>query len=210
MILAHIFTRAEENDYESLAASSGRLRALLEAFAEDRLPSNYGPEELAGYGKSLLKARREDGSFSSYENLDELEPDVRTDAHRFVTWAALAYLCRLRAVHSKEAAGIDGLDEVIRMGLRSPCAADFSFPESGDAAVVQQVEAVLLLSTGHVPKLLENDADLAPELKAALDGMAAEFRRKLESGDTKLIQGIDYAALYAQAAAALGGREPGR
>ena len=206
MILARTFTQAEENDYERLAAASGRLRALLEAFAEDRLPSNYGPEQLAGYGKSLLKARREDGSFSSYEDLDDLEPDVRTDAHRFVTWAALAFLCRLRAVHPGAAAGIDGLDEVIRAGLRSPCAADFSFPESGDAAVVQQVEAVLLLSSGHVPKLLDNDADLAPKLKTALEGLAAEFRRKLNSGDTKLIQGIDYAPLYARAAAALGGR----
>jgi glycogen debranching enzyme len=81
----------------------------------------------------------------------------------------------------------------------------FRSPNPGDAAVVQQVEAVLLLSSGRVPKLLENDADLAPELKTALDGLAAEFRRKLNSGDTKLIQGIDYAPLYTRAAVALGG-----
>ena len=54
MILARKFTLAEDDEYEHLAAAGGRLRSLLEAFTENRLPPDYGPEQLAGYARSML------------------------------------------------------------------------------------------------------------------------------------------------------------
>lgn len=201
MILARKFSLAEDDDYEHLAAAGGRLRALLEAFTEDRLPSEYGPEQLVGYARSLLAVQRPDGSFASCTEPEKLDPDVRTDVHRFVTWAGLAFLCRLQDFH---AGGLnERLKEGISAALRCPVTADLSFPESGMAEPVQQVEAVLILSSGRIPARLKADPSLAPALKAVLDHLTSDFRRRLESGDTLLPGGIDYETLFRQALAAL-------
>ena len=199
MILARKFTLAEDDDYEHLAAASGRLRAVLEAFAENRLPPDYGPEQLAGYARSLLSVQRSDGSFASFTDPDKLDADVRTDAHRFVSWAASAFLCRLQDVHD----GIEGLEEGIYAVLRSAVVADLNFPESGPAEPVQQVEAILILFSGGIPARLKADPFLAPELKDSLDCLTSDFRRRLESGDTSLPGGIDYESLFIRALAAL-------
>jgi hypothetical protein len=199
MILARKFTQAEENDYERIAVAGGRLRALLDAFAENRLPPEYGAIELARYAGTLLAQQRPDGSFSSYNEPDDLEPDVRIDAHRFVTWAASAFLCRLQDLHPVEASGIEGLDSAICSALRSLPASELAFPESGSAEVVQQVEAALVLAAGGIPARLKADPDLAPELKNALDKLVLIFRRRLDSGDTSLPGGIEYETLFRKA-----------
>ncbi len=200
MIFARKFTLAEDDDYERIAAAGGRLRAVLEAFTENTLPREYGEEQLAGYARSLLAVQRTDGSFASYSDPEKLEDDVRTDAHRFVTWAALAFLCRL-GDSREESAGdfIPGLETVILAAMRCPAASDFRFPESGEAEPVQQVEAVLILSSGGIPRRLEGSPTSAPELFSALNGLKADFRRRLETGNTALPGGIEYGALFRQA-----------
>jgi len=203
MILARKFIMAQDDDYEGLAAASGRLRALLDAFVEDRLPPEYGPEQLAGYARSLLAVQRSDGSVSAYARPEQLEDDVRTDAHRFVTWAALAFLHSFRTRHREAAASVDGLDDGIRRALVSPLVSDLGFPESGDAEAVQQVEALLVLASGGIPALLRDDPEAAPELSAAVADIRRMFRRRLEDGETLLPGGIDYAPLYRQVLAAL-------
>jgi hypothetical protein len=199
MILARKFTQAEENDYERIAVAGGRLRSLLDAFAENRLPPEYGAGELAAYAATLLAQQRPDGSFSSYNEPEELEPDVRIDAHRFVTWAAAAFLCRLQELHPGEASGIEGLDSAIRRALRSPAASELVFSESGSAEVVQQVEAALVLASGGIPARLKTDPDLAPELMNALDQLVLIFRSRLDKGDTSLPGGIEYESLFRKA-----------
>ncbi len=199
MILARKFTQAETNDYERIAVAGGRLRALLDAFAENRLPPEYGANELAGYGRTLLAQQRSDGSFSSYSEPEKLESDVRIDAHRFVTWAASAFLCRLQDVHPGEASGIEGLSSGIRSALRSPPASELTFPESGPAEAVQQVEAAFVLAAGGIPARLKADPDLAPELKAALENLVLVFRRRLDKGDTSLPGEIEYEPLFRKA-----------
>jgi hypothetical protein len=199
MILSRKFTQAEENDYERIAVAGGRLRALLDAFAEDRLPPEYGADKLAAYARTLLAEQRQDGSFSSYSKPEELELDLRIDAHRFVTWAASAFLCRLQDLHPGEASGIEGLDSAIHRALRSPPASELVFPESGSAESVQQVEAALVLAAGGIPARLKADPDLAPELKAALDKLVRIFRCRLDEGDTSLPGGIEYEPLFRKA-----------
>jgi hypothetical protein len=199
MILARKFTQAEENDYERIAVAGGRLRSLLDAFAENRLPPEYGGGELAVYAGTLLAKQRPDGSFSSYNEPEELEPDVRIDAHRFVTWGAAAFLCRLQDLHPGEASGIEGLDSAICRALRSPAASELVFSESGSAEVVQQVEAALVLASGGIPARLKTDPDLAPELMNALDQLVLIFRSRLDKGDTSLPGGIEYESLFRKA-----------
>jgi len=193
MILARKFTLSEDNDYERIAAVSGCLRALLEAFAAGELPREYGMKQLAGYARSLLDVQRDDGSFASYSNLEKLEIDVRTDAHRFVTWAALAFLCRFQDSRGES---LPGLEKGILAAMRSPAASDFKFPESGEAEPVQQVEAVLILSSGGLPGRLSADPSAAPEMYSALNSLKAVFCRRLESGNTTLPGGIEYEALF--------------
>ncbi|RKX90018.1 MAG: hypothetical protein DRP70_01925 [Spirochaetes bacterium] len=206
MIFARKFTLAEDDDYERIVAAGGRLRALLEAFTVGQLPREYGLMQLAGYARSLLAVQRVDGSFSSYAHPEKLEIDVRTDAHRFVTWAALAFLCRFEDTWKKtgEKAGEINLsdkelDEGISAVFRCPVVSDFTFPESGEAEPVQQVEAVLILSSGGIPGRLSADPSAAPELKAGLDVLKADFRHRLETGNTSLPGGIEYADLFHQA-----------
>jgi hypothetical protein len=203
MVLARKFTLAEDDDYERLAAVSGRLRAVLEAFAEERLPPEYGPGVLAGYARSLIAAQRRDGSFSSYADPDRLDPDVRTDAHRFVTWAAMAFLSLFAAKHAEIAETVPGLEDSLASAEASPAASDFSFPESGPAEPVQQVEAVLVLASGGIPARLKKAPEEEGALGAALSELSADFRKRLETGDTALPGGIDYAPLYLQALEAL-------
>ena len=203
MILARKFSLVDDGDYERLAAASGRLRALLEAFAEDRLPPAYGPEMLAGYARSLLAAQRPDGSFSSHADPESLDADARTDAHRFVTWAAAAYLGLLAERLPEAAASVDGLEEALDRALSSPAAADFSFPESGPAEPVQQVEAALILASGGIPRRLRDDAAGADAAARALADLASDFRDRLAAGDTVLPGGIDYRPLFEQALSAL-------
>ena len=204
MLLAHEFTQSSENDYEEIAAAGGRLRALLDAFAGNTLPGEYTEEQLANYAGSLLARQREDGSFSSYPRPEELEADVRTDAHRFVTWAALAFLCRFQDL-SVGIPGIeaDVLEKSILSAMRSPVTGDFAFPESGEAEPVQQVEAVLVLSSGGVPGRVMGDSRIAPVLSAELGGLKADFLRRIRSGDTILPGGIDYKDLFLKALAGL-------
>lgn len=203
MILARKFTLAKDDDYEHLAAASGRLRILLEAFVEDRLPPEYGTDQLSAFALSLISHQRPDGSFASFSNPELLDSDVRSDAHRFVTWAALAFLCRLQNVLGLESEGVEGLDQAIKAALRSPAAADFSFPESGSAEPVQQIEAVLILGSGGVPLRLSSNSGLSPDLKASLDGLKDYFRERIETGNTMLAGGIDYDELFRQALACL-------
>lgn len=203
MILARKFTLADDNDYERLAAAGGRLRALLEAFTENRLPPEYGANQLAVFARSLVSLQRTDGSFSSSADPDRLEPDVRTDAHRFVTWAALAFLCRFRDLYADGAADVEGLNSSIAAALKSPAAADFSFPESGPAEPVQQVEAVLILSSGGIPARLAAEPNLAPEMKISLDQLISDFNRRIQTGDTALPGGIEYSPLFRQALSGL-------
>lgn len=203
MILARKFTLAKDDDYEHLAAASGRLRILLDAYVEGRLPPEYDNEKLSDFALSLISIQRPDGSFSSYADPDHLDPDVRTDAHRFVTWAALAFLCRLQDDPGFGSVGVGGLDSSIIAALRSPPAADFSFPESGPAEPVQQIEAVLILASGGVPSRLHADSDLSPDLKLSLDGLREIFQTRIDRGDTTLPGAIDYEQLYREALAAL-------
>lgn len=199
MIPARKFTLADDNDYERLAAASGRLRVLLEALAENQLPTEYGADQLAGYARSILEAQRPDGSFSVSSDPDRLDPDVRSDAHRFVTWAALAFLCRFQSEYPEAAAGLDGLDKGISAGLDSPAAADLTFPESGPAEPVQQIEAVLVLAAGGIPGRLRADTSSGSELKVSLGRLESEFRRRLDIDDTTLPGGIEYKQLFTQA-----------
>ena len=205
MILARKFTQADDDDYERLAAAGGRLRAVLEAFAENRLPPGYGPDVLAGYVRSLIAVQRPDGSFSSYAEPERLDPDVRTDAHRFVTWAAAAFLCLFLRKHPAEALSVDGLEEALGRAFDSPAISDFSFPESGPAEPVQRVEAALILASGGIPAHLRSYRTSGEALAAALDALTSDFRERLETGETVLPGGIDYRPLFAQALAALGG-----
>jgi len=200
MILPRKFSPASDDDYERIAAAGGRLRALLEAFSEGSLPDNYGMEQLSVYAESLLKFQRNDGSFSSYEYPENLEADVRTDAHRFVTWSAAAFLCLFQesAGQSREYCPA-GLEEGIFTVLNSPPAGDFSFPESGEAEPVQQVEAVLILSMGRIPGRLKQTPCPAPVLLSALEGLGKDFRRRLETGNTMISGEIEYAPLFQQA-----------
>ena len=204
MILAHEFTLALENDYEEIAAAGGRLRALLDAFAANTLPEEYTKEQLAVYAASLLVRQREDGSFSSYPRPEELEADVQTDAHRFVTWSALAFLCRFQDL-SVEIPGIDSdvLEKSILSAMRSPVTGDFAFPESGDAEPVQQVEAVLVLSSGGVPRRVMGNSRIAPVLSTELNALKEDFQRRISSGDTILPGGINYEELFRKALAGL-------
>lgn len=203
MILARKFTLSEDDDYERLAAASGRLRILLEAYVEGRLPREYGREQLTGFALSLISNQRPDGSFSTYAHPEQLDPDLRSDAHRFVTWAALAFLCRIQNHLESGAAGIEGLDPAIKAALRSPATVDFSFPESGSAEPVQQIEAVLILASGGVPSRIYADSDISPKLKKSFDSLKENFQQRIESGDTMLPGGIEYETLFRQALAAL-------
>jgi|GEM_PF-2206034 len=207
MILSRKFTLAEDDDYEHIAAAGGRLRALLEAFSEGSLPPEYGPEQLAEYALSLLEAQRDDGSFSSCMYPEKLDADVRTDALRFVTWAALAFLCRFQDETAEQpnrfSVSVPGLEAGIRAAMDSPEIGNFLFPESGEAEPVQQVEAVLILSSGGIPGRLQDHPSTAPEMKAGLDALKTDFRKRLETGNTTLPGAIEYSDLFRQALAAL-------
>ncbi len=203
MILARKFTQAENNDYESLVSAHGRLRAILDSFAEGILPPEYSPSILADYVGSVIAVQNEDGSFSVSKSPSELKADERDDALRFVSWVATALLCKFRNRHPEEAAGVQGLDESISRGLNWVEAADFSFPESGPAEAVQQAEAAFILAAGEVPVLLKAQPELAPNLAAGLKELTSSFRDRLNSGDTVLPGGIDYRTIFEKALAAL-------
>jgi hypothetical protein len=207
MILARKFIQSEDVNYEHIAAVSGRLRAVLEAFSEDRLPPEYGPDVLAAYARSLLAVQRPDGSFSSYPDPDRLDSDLRTDAHRFVTWAATAFLSLFAARLPDLAADVDGLESGLAKAMDSPAASDFTFPESGPAEPVQKVEAALILASGGIPARLEaapgSGGSSGATLAGALEELKDDFRRRLETGETALPGGIDYAPLFLQALEAL-------
>ncbi|MCG8452667.1 MAG: hypothetical protein MI717_05760 [Spirochaetales bacterium] len=204
MILSRNFKPIDDDDYERLAAVSGRLRSVLEAFAEGTLPPEYGPKQLALYARTLVEHQRFDGSFAGHVRPEELDADVRTDLHRFVTWAALAFLCLLKTRHPEAAAEVEGLEGAVAGALRTSVVSDFAFPESGPAEPVQQVEAALVLASGGVPALIKAAPALAPELAKALKELAEGFKKRLEEKDTLLVGGIDYAPLYLQALEALG------
>ncbi len=203
MIFPRVFTQAPDNNFEELAPAAGRLRALQQAMAQNTLPTDYTPADIAAYAESLLAFQREDGSFSVSKNPDELEPDVKTDSLRFVTWTAAAFLHLLETRLPETAAQIPGLRTSITRALNSLPASHLNFPESGPAAPVQQIEAVLILCEGEIPGMLEREPAAAPALKAALHTVTAEFRRCLESGETSLAGAIDYAPLYKMALEAL-------
>jgi len=206
MILPRKFSLAADDDYEHVAAAGGRLRALLEAFSEGSLPENYGLEQLSVYSESLLMFQRKDGSFSSYEYPEKLDADTGADAHRFVTWAAAAFLCLFQdSVEISREQGPSGLDEGILAVLNCPRTGDFSFPESGAAEPVQQVEAVLILSSGKIPGRLKRRPCPAPALLSALDELKEDFRHRLDTGNTMLAGGIEYAPLFRRAFRALQG-----
>lgn len=204
MVLARKFTQAEDNDYEKLVSSSGRLRAVLDAFAEGSLPPEYDAVKLASYASSLIATQRMDGSFSASPDPDELAPDEKTDAHRFVTWIALAFLTRLQNDHPEEAADVKGLESSISAAFRSPSVHNLAFPESGPAEPVQQIEAALVLGAGNIPAQLKADPAPAPALAEALGELAVSIRKHIEEHDTVLPGGIDYKPLYTQALASLG------
>jgi len=200
MIFSRKFTLAENDDYENLAAASGRLRALLEGYAGGSLPLEYGRKQLARYAESLLAVQRLDGSFAAFSEPEKLEADVRTDIHRFVTWAALAFLCRFQDDGGFNSPELNqDLKDGIITAMRSSVSVDLSFPESGEAEPVQQVEAVFILSSGGIPGRIKADPTLSPGLKAALDSLAAGFSSRIDSGDTSLPGGIDYEDLFKQA-----------
>ncbi len=207
MILPRKFTAAEDNEYEHLAAVSGRLRGVLEAFSENRLPPEYGLEVLAGYARSLMASQRPDGSFSSSRNPDSLDADVKTDALRFVTWAAAAFLCLFETRYPDEAASMEGLgadlDASLAAVLNCPVISDFSFPESGEAQPVQQVEAALILASGGIPKRLKSRPEHGLGLASALENLIADFRMRLDSGTTALPGGIDYRPFFEQVLASV-------
>ena len=203
MILERKFVPTDNNDYERLAAVSGRLRAVLEAFAGGTLPPEYGPEQLAAYASSLIAVQRDDGSISGYTQPQELDAEVRADLHRFVTWAAAALLSRLKTELPDAASAVENLDSALERILRSPEAANFAFPESGPAEPVQQIEAVLVLSQGYIPRLLAQNPSQAPVLSEALRALAGNFRGRMASGDTTLPGNIAYAPLFEQALAQL-------
>ena len=108
-------------------------------------------------------------------------------------------MVRFQEIHAGTASTVEGLDDAISAGLQSPAAADFSFPESGPAEPVQQVEAILILSSGGIPALLMADPSRAPILKSALDVLAGDFHRRLDSGETLLPGGIEYENLFRKA-----------
>ena len=211
MILPRKFTLSEDNDYEHIAAASGRLRALLEAFTAGELPREYGMKQLAGYARSLLEVQRDDGSFSSYIEPERLDADVRRDALSFVTWAALAFLCRFEDAWKKagERAGGDfGVSSEnwaagISAAFRCLSAGDFNFPESGAAEPVQQVEAVLILSSGGIPGRLKANPEIAPEMKTGLNNLKEDFQSRLDTGNTSLTGGIEYESLFRMALEAM-------
>ena len=199
MVLARTFTQAKDNDYEALVSAHGRLRAILDACSSGTLPPGYDAPALAAYASSLISCQGDDGSFSVSQNPAELSGDVRDDALRFVSWVAAALLCRLRSEEPEAARVVNGLDDSISRVLNWTEAADFSFPESGPAEAVQQIEAVLILSARGIPGLLQNSPTLAPALARSLETLAAGFRERLERGDTSLPGGIDYRPLFEQA-----------
>lgn len=207
MILPRKFILSEDNQYEHLAVVSGRLRAVLEAFSENRLPPEYRPEVLAGYTCSLIAVQRSNGSFSSSRNPESLDPDVKTDALRFVTWAATAFLSLFKMRFSDEAASMEGLgaalEEALAAALDCSEISDFSFPESGEAQPVQQVEAALILASGCIPQRLKSHPAHGGALAAALRNLSADFQSRLDSGNTKLPGGIDYRPLFEQVIASL-------
>ncbi len=203
MILPHSFTQAPKNDFAELAPAAGRLRALEQAFAENSLPEDYTPARLAAYAKSLLALQREDGSFSVSRKPEELEPDELTDALLFVTWTAAAFLRLTETRLPEEAAKLPGLHSALLRALNSPGACRLDFPESGPAAPVQQIEAVLILSSGGIPAMLREDAAAAPALRDALSLLKEQFQRRLETGETSLVENVDYRELYLQAFNAL-------
>jgi hypothetical protein len=203
MVLPLKFSVSEDNDYEHLAAASGRLRALLEAFSDGSLPPEYGDNKLVIFARSLLDAQMDDGSFSVSKNPEALPADVRDDAHRFVTWSAAAFLCLFDEKRKEASRAVEGLDTGMLRALRAPAAGDFTFPESGPAELVQQVEAVMILASGGVPARLRRSPETAPVMADGLKLLAADFRRRLDSGDTMLPGGFDYQQLFLQALSAL-------
>ncbi|MCK5735167.1 MAG: hypothetical protein KAH21_01765 [Spirochaetaceae bacterium] len=211
MILPRKFTLSEDNDYEHIAAASGRLRALLEAFTAGELPREYGMKQLAGYARSLLEVQRDDGSFSSCDKPEKLDADVRRDALSFVTWTALAFLCGFEDTRKMAGEKADGdfgvssenLAEGISAAFRCPSAGDFNFPESGAAELVQQVEAVLILSSGGIPGRLKANPGIAPEMNTGLNRLKEDFQQRLATGNTSLPGGIEYESLFMMALEAM-------
>lgn len=203
MILSREFTSIQTNDYETLASAGGRLRAVLDAFAENRLPEEYGPDALWQFGKSLLSIQLSDGSFSSYPKPEELEPELRTEAQRFISWCTLAFFTLLDIHYPESWNGHEKLTAIITRGLNSPPVSNFDFPESGPAELVQIIEAVLILSSGKILELLLSGKLQAPELMKSLKKLLEKLRKRLENGDTCLPGGIEYRGLIMKAMNAL-------
>ena len=98
---------------------------------------------------------------------------------------------------------VEGLETAMLRALRAPAAVDFSFPESGPAEVVQQVEAVMILASGGIPARLKKFPETAPVMAGGLKKLASDFRRRIDSGDTMLPGGFDYLQLFCGALSAL-------
>ncbi len=203
MVLARKFTQSEDNNYEGLVAAAGRLRAILDAFAQESLPPEYDVSIVVEYTKSLLATQRPDGSFSTSLTPDSLDPETSADAHRFVTWISAALLNLLLQSYPDEASEIPSLKDSISRALNSPVALSFQFPESGPAEIVQQVEAVLILTSGRIPLYLKTNPSIAPQVASGIAILVDYFHHRLTEGDTVLPGGIEYKDLFTQATATL-------
>ncbi len=187
----------KDNDYEDMASRVGAHRIFLENILSGRVPNEeYGIEKLKVYCQSLIEGQRigvqglKDGSWSVSPDPSGIAEEDKMDYHYFPTFIALAVLTACSRKFPDEIGTLPGLDEALARGYSFAISANLE--GFGFNSLFQQIESILILGSGGCPVWLREHPEVSPAIINRLKEIGDDYKKRLETGDTKLSFGGDY------------------
>jgi len=178
------------------------MKDTLVAIDAGEIPNNidYTISELLKYCQTIIDGQREElgvtkaGSWSVAPNDDSMPSDARVEFIFEPTYIAVSILCRVLLDHPWIAIQITGFVDSLKKGLKFCTYRELR--GHGYEDIDGMLDALMILTMGKVPVLLEKSPDFCPELHLIFQSIEKYLSDALVSGKTLGAWGEDYTENY--------------
>lgn len=196
------FMICDSHNIDTMSHLVDEMKQVLAGLDAGEIPNqaNYTKQDLLHYCKSLVKGQRgnigrtKQGSWSVAPNDEGMPSDARVDFIFTPTYVAVATLSRTLQDHPTIAIQIPGFFNSLKRGMLFCTYRELQ--GHGYEAIDGILDAIMILSIGKVPSLLNAEPKLSKKLLDLFKKVEVFLTERLLSGETIGPWGEDYSQGY--------------
>lgn len=196
------FMICDSHNIDTMSHLVDEMKQVLAGLDAGEIPNqtNYTKQDLLHYCKSLVKGQRGGigrtklGSWSVAPNDEGMPPDARIDFIFTPTYVAVATLSRTLQDHPATAIQIPGFFKSLKRGMQFCTYRELQ--GHGYEAIDGMLDAIMILSIGKVPSLLDAEPMLSKKLRDLFKKIEVSLSERLLTGETLGLWGEDYSQGY--------------